>query len=273
MKKYLTIIGLLLLATVSISVAAGTQLQPASAKKPAVKPGLKSGERLVYIVKWNELAAAKVQLETDEADKKDGYRVELKIDTIGMAKEIVVVKDRFTAFINGETRLPYRAEREILEGPKSEQGTIVYDQEKHTATIGNEKPMSVPPQTHDIASLLWAIRNVDLKAGTTERLQALNSSDKKVFVTIIETGKSAAVKTGAGTFQAVELAVKLQDERQPSDKFAIRIWISDDARRLPVLITAQPPFGKVRMELTDIGNEEADEETTENSVVKKPDDR
>jgi hypothetical protein len=74
-----------------------------------------------------------------------------------------------------------------------------------------------------------------------------------MFATFVEVGKREEVTTAAGNkYQAVELIIKLQDQKdqkQTTDKYAIRMWVTDDAQRLPILVTAQPPFGKVRMEL------------------------
>ncbi|MEW6734921.1 MAG: DUF3108 domain-containing protein [Acidobacteriota bacterium] len=228
---------------------AGASKDDVAKAKPT--PVLLAGEQLTYLVKWNDLDAAKVIMQTEQAnsERAHAYRVEVKVDTVGVVKDIVTVKDRFIAFVDGRTLLPFRAERNILEGPKAEQGTTTFDQEKHLARVADAEAVPIAPQTHDIASLFWAIRNIDLRANRNEKIQAFNSGEKKMFATIVEVGENAEVKTAAGSFPAVQLAIKLQDQKQPSDKYAIRMWVTNDDRRLPVLITAQPPFGKVRMEL------------------------
>jgi hypothetical protein len=272
-RRLLSIFTILLISATSILAQQKAEAIKAEIKKAEIKEvigntGLQSGERLAYSVKWNDLAAAKVVMLTEEFnDKQDkGYRVEIKVDTIGMVKDIVQVRDRFIAFIDPSTRLPFRAEREILEGPKNEQEITTFDQDKHLAKIADNKAIDIAPQTHDVASLLWAIRSIDLKNGSTKKLQALNTGERKMFATIVDVGQREEITTSGGTFQAVQLTIKLQDQKQPSDKYSIRMWVTDDARRIPVLITAQPPFGKVRMELTD--STSTSEQSTSNSETK-----
>ena len=70
---------------------------------------------------------------------------------------------------------------------------------------------------------------------------------------MVEAGETSEISTTAGKFVAVQLTVKLLDQAQP-DKYAIRIWITKDLHRLPVLITSLLPVGKIRLELSEITN-------------------
>jgi hypothetical protein len=270
-RKIFTIFSTALLTCALL--LAGAQIRTtveAEGKSKAAAPTLQAGEKLVYSVKWNELAAAKVIMATERAaaDKvKDTYRLDVQVNTIGMVKDLVQVNDRFTAYVYAANGLPFRAERDIVEGPKVEQASVVYDQEKHTVTVADNKPIAILPETHDIASLFWAIRNIKLPSGATEKLQAFNSAEKKLFVAQIEVGQREDIATAAGKFSAIQYAIKLQDGKQLSDKNEIRMWVTDDERRLPVLITAQPPFGKVRMELSNQADSE-DEATGNNDSSK-----
>jgi hypothetical protein len=263
MNKRTSVILAVLFVSVGFLIAPLQAWQKAGLKEVRATSVVQPGERLTYSVKWNDLLAAKVVMTADQAgDKQYGnaHRVEVKVDTVGMVKDIIKVSDRFTAFLDPKTDLPFRAERDILEGPKTEQGFTLFDQDKHLATVADTKPVSIAPETHDIASLFWAIRNVDLKASANEKIHAFNSGEKKMFATFIEVGKREQITTSKGKYQTVQLVIKLQDQKpsadkqkplQPTDKYAIRMWVTDDAQRLPVLITAQPPFGKIQMELVE----------------------
>src|SRR5262245_40730049 len=66
-------------------------------------PRIKAGERLTYSVKWNDVKAAKVTMSAESAkDEKfgDSYRVEVDVKTIGVARDLIAVNDRFTAFLD-----------------------------------------------------------------------------------------------------------------------------------------------------------------------------
>jgi hypothetical protein len=266
MKKYSFILALALVISIfSFNLVHTTSLVFANntseeAKKVNSKTSstIKVGEKLNYTIKWNGLTAAKMSLETDKItkDKKDLYRFELKLATVGLARDLFQMNNSYTAFVDTLTELPQLVERNLSQGAKTEQSALIYDQEKHTVKIANEKPISILPNTHDLSSILWAIRSASLKPNG-EKIAIFNSSDKKTIFSQIETGKQEEISLAKGNFFARELIIKLEDqEKHFSDKYSIRVWVSDDEQRVPLLITAQPSFGKVKIELLSPESEE-----------------
>ncbi len=219
---------------------------------------IQTGEKLNYAIKWNGLTAAKMSLQTDKTtkDNKTFYRLELKLATIGLARDIFQMNNSYTAFVDATTELPRIVERSLSQGTKTEQSALIYDQEKHTVTIANEKPIDIVPNTHDLSSILWAIRSASLKP-EGEKIAIFNSGDKKTLFSQIEIGKREEITLAKKNSYVRELAVKIQDQEKVfSDKYVIRVWVTDDERRVPVLITAQPSFGKIKIELLDSESEE-----------------
>ncbi|MBL8152458.1 MAG: DUF3108 domain-containing protein, partial [Blastocatellia bacterium] len=236
-----------------------------TAKEAKTVYNFKNGEQLTYAVKWRDLRAAKVLLLTEQLSEKESlpanpYKVEVKIETVGVAKNLVEVRDSYVAYLNPETRFPYRAERDIVEGFKKEKGSVTYDQEKLVVVNENKDSFTLIDRSHDLASILWAIRAMDLKQGNTDKFEGFNTVEKKPFTTHVEVGKREEISTTAGTFSAVELIIKMQEGKKGiTDPYSIRIWLTDDEKRIPVLITAQPPFGQIKMELISSGDEEDEE--------------
>lgn len=261
MKKHSIILPIILLALIfSFNLIPITNLVSANNYFEETKKAgsiIQIGEKLDYLVKWNGLTAAKMSLQTDKItkDKKTLYKLDLKLATVGIARDIFQMNNSYTAFVDTATELPQVVERDLLQGTKSEQSTLVYDQEKHTVTFANDK-ISILPNTHDLSSILWAIRSASLKP-TGEKIAIFNSTDKKTIFSQIEVGKQEEVSLAKGVFSARQLIVKLEDqEKNFSDKYSIRVWVTDDERRVPLLITAQPSFGKIKIELLDPLSEE-----------------
>lgn len=262
--KRLSVIICAALLLASAAQAQRKSPRPVTAKvaEPAVVTTLKpyrfeAGERLFYAVSWNNLKAAKVTLTTEAVPL--GHKVEVRVETVGVARELFRIVDRFTAYLN-DSLLPVKAERDIQEGAKKELGEAIYDHEKRQVSIADEK-FPILPSTHDIASLFWALRSLDLKGGSA-RVEAFNTVEKRPFAVTVELGRHEEVKTSRGMVKAVELIIRLQENAKtpPTDKYTIRMWLTDDERRLPLLITAKPPFGVVNMELVSTGVAQ-DEET------------
>ncbi|MFY9226232.1 MAG: DUF3108 domain-containing protein [Blastocatellia bacterium] len=219
------------------------------------------GEKLNYAIKWNNLLAAKMSLQTEKATKenKPFYRLELKLATVGLARDLFELNNHYTAFVDTKTNLPTVVERQLQQGTKPEQSVLIYDQEKHTVKVANEKPITIVPKTHDLSSILWAIRTASLNP-EGERIALFNASDKKTSFIEVALGNVAEINSPSGKTTARELIVRLEDqEKVISDKYSIRIWVSEDKQRIPLLITATPSFGKVTIELL-----KSDEEETAN---------
>lgn len=222
---------------------------------------LQIGEKLNYAIKWNGLLAAKMSLQTEKATKenKPFYRLELKLATVGLARDIFELNNHYTAFVDTKTNLPTIVERQLQQGTKPEQSILIYDQEKHTVKVANEKPIAILPKTQDLSSILWAIRTASLNPDG-ERIALFNASDKKTSFIEVALGSLEEINSPTGKTTARELIVRLEDqEKVLSDKYSIRVWVSDDKQRIPLLITAKPSFGKVTIELL-----KSDEEETAN---------
>jgi len=178
MKKYLAVLLVLsfFLLPSSFFVSANNTFE--EIKK--VSSIIQIGEKLDYTIKWNGLTAAKMSLQTDKVtkDSKSVYRLELKLATIGLARDLFQMNNSYTAFVDTTTELPKIVERNLSQGAKTEQNALIYDQEKHTVTIANEKPIAIVPNTHDLSSILWAIRSASLKT-EGEKIAIFNSGDKK----------------------------------------------------------------------------------------------
>lgn len=222
---------------------------------------LQTGERLNYKIKCNDIATAKMSLQTDKITKEDKafFKLQLNLFTIGLIRDIFQMNNSYTAFVDTNLELPTLVENNISQAGKSQQTTITYDQKNHIVKISDQKPIAILPQTHDISSLLWAIRSASFKSNG-EKITFFNGLNQQISFLQLELATTQEIESLAmGKILARELVVKLQDKDKTfSDKYAIRIWLTDDERRIPLLITAQASFGKIRIEL--LANEENSEE-------------
>lgn len=231
-----------------------------SSSKPSVsslteRHKLTVGEKLSYSVKLNNVNAARYTIEV--ADKgnfhgQEGYQLNTKVETVGLIRKTMLeVNDVFITYLDPKTRLPFRAERDIKEGPKQETGTVLFDHKKLKANIDNgAKTVDLRKPTFDVPGLMWALRNLDFKGEKVQKLYGLDAKKGRVFSVEIERLGKETIAVGEKEIEAVQLALRLQDrEGKNSDEMQIRIWISNDAQRYPLLITANPPFGEIRVDL------------------------
>ncbi len=250
------ILGSLLLVQVTAQADKKTP-QPKDGK-PASATTIKEapfavGEQLTYEVSWSSfVVAGELTLETKErraVDGVDAYHVTAQAESVGIVSAVVYkVKDVYDSFLNATTLQPFRAEKNSRRGKKREQGVMVLDQQNGRATLEGGKELKIPQGTYDLASLLYAIRMIDLTPGKTQNFTLIE--DGKLYDLTVTVEGREKVGTKMGDFNTVRVSTKAAStNRSGKDPYRLNIYLTGDAERLPVLITATPAWGEVRVEL------------------------
>ena len=210
------------------------------------------GERLEYEVSWSSfLVAGELVLETKERrdfNGVDAFHVSALAQSVGLVNLTVLkVKDNYDSFINAATLQPFRAEKNSRRGKKREQGSIVLDQQNGKAVLADGRSIEIPQSTYDLASLLYAIRAMDLTQGKSRQFTLIE--DGKLYNLTAQVEGREKITTRTGKYDTVIISTRAAGERNSKDPYKLKIHITNDAQRLPVLIRAEPAWGEVRVEL------------------------
>lgn len=209
------------------------------------------GERLTYEVSWQDfLVAGELVIETKERrsyEGIDGYHVSAQAQSVGLVSMIgKKIDDGYESYIDSTTLLPFKAEKRVRHGNKRQQSSVTIDQEERTARMADGRSVKLPAETYDLASLLFAIRNMDLAPGKSRTFNLLE--DGKLYAIRIEPETKERITTQAGSFDTIKIATRMAD--RANDKlYNLRVYVTNDQRRIPVLITAEPSWGSVRVKL------------------------
>ncbi|MEK6322039.1 MAG: DUF3108 domain-containing protein [Acidobacteriota bacterium] len=214
-----------------------------------------AGERLSYDVSWADfIIAGELTIETDDRrsfNGVDGYHVTAQARSVGLVRGLALkVDDVYDSFINVATLQPFRAEKRSRHGKKQAQSSVIIDQEHRTARLAGGRTLEIPPDTYDLAGLIFAIRGMDLTVGKARTLTLLE--DEKLYTIKVQPEAREKVTTRAGSYDTVRIATSMARGRENDKLYNLRMYITTDARRLPVLITAEPSWGSVRVELTSV---------------------
>jgi hypothetical protein len=210
------------------------------------------GERLSYDVSWSDfIVAGELTLETKERrsiDGVDAYHVVAQAQSVGLVNAIVYkVNDLYESFLNAATLQPFRAEKRSRRGKKREESSIRIDQQGRTAQLADGRSLELPGETYDLAGLIYAVRAMDLAVGKPRAFTLLE--DNKLYSMQLEAEGREKITTRSGSYDAIRIGTKIVGNRD-KDPYKLRIYLSNDSKRLPVLITAEPSWGQVRVELT-----------------------
>jgi hypothetical protein len=206
-------------------------------------------------VSWADfITAGELTLETKDrrsVDGVDAFHVSAQAQSIGLVSVMAMkVNDVYESFLNAATMMPFRAAKSIRHGKKQDQGSMTLDQQKRTARLDDGRTIEIPPDTYDIAGLLFAIRGMDLIVGRTREFNILEEG--KLYKISVTPEAKEKVTTRAGTFETVRVATKSLSGGRESSLYNLKMFLTTDARRLPVMLTAEPSWGSVRVQLTSI---------------------
>ncbi len=176
---------------------------------------------------------------------RDGLFLSVKAATTGLAARLFVASDQIDSYLDPKALLPYRTILNLIEGKRSINQTITVNQDYGTATTDKGEKIEIPVGTHDYLSFFYAFRTFNLNPPRRNAISILvENKPKTLFITSLQ---REAIKLGEQKIAAIALSLTTDDSQ--SDKYQLRIWVSDDKRRLPLRITAVTEIGPLRADL------------------------
>jgi uncharacterized protein DUF3108 len=250
----------LILMMIALSLpAAMSQSRPVKSERAIAANALAprspfvAGEKLSYDVSWADfIVAGELTIQTDERrsfDGVDGYHVTAQARSVGLVSVLnLKVNDVYESFINASTLQPFRAEKHSRHGKRQSQSSVTINQQQRSAQLSGGRTLEIPPETYDLAGLIFAMRGMDLTIGKSHTFTVLE--DEKLYTISVHPEIREKITTRAGSYDTVRLATSMMKGRENDKLYNLRMYITSDPRRLPVLITAEPSWGSVRVELT-----------------------
>ncbi len=226
-----------------------------TAASRAAEPALRDGEALVYRVSWGiflhagdiKIAAEKKKTESGAAQLRDMTTTETK----GFAAALYTFAAHAEALLDTSSgRLLTNTEATKLPN-KETKTSVTFDYAKSTAAYVSETnpdrnaTLTVPPgDPLDLIMSLVQTRTWNLKPG--EQRDALVLFDNEFYELTIHADRYEEVETPLGTFNALVLVPRME-KTPPKGMFkrgsAVRVWISQDERKLPVKFQVDFKFG------------------------------
>jgi hypothetical protein len=223
-----------------------------STPPPSVPQSFPSQETLVYNIQWRLIDAGDARLTQDPKTSK------LRLESSGLVSKLYKLDDSYDLEMQGDFCAVSTA-LDALERSRHRETRVIYDYSKGKAnyverdllknTVMKTSEVEIPPCTHDIVGALYKLRTLKLEPGQSTQMAV--SDGKKSVSARIEAQQKEEVKTKAGTFNTTRYEAFVFGGTLFTRKAQLLIWISDDARRLPVQIRVRLsfPIGTINLEL------------------------
>jgi len=244
-------LGLLLLPG-----AFGAEEQIAASIQPRIE-ALNPGESLTYDISWSHIVTAgTATMEIKEGTLPDGKQVLRFIVTThsaGLVDTFYPVSDRLESVFDPGIMQPLKFSLNESHGKKTRRRELVFDHVNKTviSTLNEDPPETIiiPDQVQDALSSLYYLRtkqNIEFGKAT---IIEVHDSGKNWSVEVQTLGREK-VTTPAGEFATIKVRTFPTYEGVFMNKGEIFVWLTDDSRRVPVLMKSTISIGSIVSTLT-----------------------
>ncbi len=211
-------------------------------------------EKLSYKVEWRMVNAGTAVVTTNTTPT--GTFLQMHLHSAGLVSRLFRVNDNYTVTLN-EKLCAQSSKLLAEEGDKRRETNVVWkgnrsryeEKDLLKGTMALERELEVSTCVHDILGALTVLRKQTVELGQDFRLPV---SDGKKFVQArIQAQEKEKIRTPAGQFNAIRYEAFLFNDVIYKREARLFVWISDDARRLPVQIQVRMKFhiGTVTLQL------------------------
>jgi len=224
---------------------------------PQVKPvdgapvPFPSAETLTYNIEWRLIYAgsARVTLEPAALADQQKWHTSLHVESGGLVSKLYKLEDSYDVdmvdqFCAVATHL------DAVEGKRHKETKVAYDRSRgkadyierdlvKNATIKTAE-VDIPTCAGDIIGGLLKLRMLHLEPGQSTQIPV--SDGKKSVMARVDAQDREQIKVDSGTYNTIRYEVFVFNGALYPRKAELYVWLTDDARHLPVQVRARMSF-------------------------------
>ncbi|MEE9368307.1 MAG: DUF3108 domain-containing protein [Pontiella sp.] len=213
------------------------------------------GERATYKIQWGLLSCGSSTISCDEVelDGKALIRIRVEVKSNWLVSSVYPVDDTVNCYIDPETLLSVRLEKNTSEGNFICKDVLKLDRINNEASwfsTSQNISTNYPIQTDscDAVSFLYAFRQHSFKQNESRDFNiAVDSALHGISITAGKTGKKAIGKAGKENCRRYAVTPKRDDLFVR--KIPLAIWLTEDERKIMARMDVKVPIGKARIVL------------------------
>jgi hypothetical protein len=204
-----------------------------------------AGEKLVFSVQYGLVTAGEATLEVRNLAAiggKPAYRIVSDARTNDFFSKFFTVRDRYESYMDTTSLYSVRYEKHVREGKFKRDEAVDFDQIAHRA-VYKDKTVPIPPRTQDVLSAMYYVRTLPLEVG--QSIAIANHTDGKNYPLVVKVLGREHVKVDAGEFDCIIVEPILRGPGVFTQQGRLTVWLTDDRRRMPVLMKSKVAIGHV----------------------------
>ncbi len=212
------------------------------------------GEQLTYEISWLNITAGTAVMSVIAAGL-DGDRPLAKLVTTAQSRPAITrffpVDNRVESLLDPATLLPEHLIFKRREGKKKEDIEYWFHQQEGTVTAGKggtTETLEMPPGTHDIISCLYYVRStLSFQAGSSLAMNIYHDKKNRKVEVLVE--EIERVSGPWGEVESARVLVIMPFQGLFLNQGNIRVWFTNDDRRIPVRMKAKVIIGSIVADL------------------------
>ena len=220
-----------------------------------------AGETIRYKVHYGVINAGEAVVETagslEHVANRPCYKATVSGRTTGSFDFFLHVRDQWRAYIDTASILPLRSTRDIEESSYRKKEMVDFDQARNVVNVlqtHTKEPIhytfQVPKNVQELVSGFYYLRTLNydhMKPGEVIRVGGF--FDESAFNLEVTFKGHEIVTTKAGPIHVLKLVPKMPDNHLFRGEEAIKVYLSDDHNKIPVLFQAEMLVGAIKIDM------------------------
>jgi len=221
---------------------------------PAPARPIRPGEYLKFSVRYGFISAGDAYLEVPEVRKYDGrpvFTLRARAESNKFFSAFYKVRNQVESYWDTTGHYSHRYYESRHEGGYTEQNEIKFDYNRGEAIYTREnQSFAIPENCQDALSSFYFTRTQALTLGGSLVFD-YHASHRSQPIEVRVLGRQK-VDTPAGTFNCVVIEPVLGAAGVFKNQGRLVIWLTDDDRRLPVMMKSKVTIGAISVVLTEM---------------------
>jgi hypothetical protein len=220
---------------------------------PASAEPFRPGESLRFSVQYGPIHAGNAWLEVPDVEEWNGHRVwrlVARAESNSFFDKVYKVRNRIESLWDHDQRFSWRYFEDRHEGHYTANDTMFYEPDSSRMRYKNGQTFEVPGPVQDALSSFYTTRFLPLPVGGRVSFD-YHASRKTAPMEVRVLGREK-VKTPAGKFDCVVVEPLLKAGGIFKNKGRLVIWLTDDERRMPVLMKSKVAIGSIKVVLQEV---------------------
>lgn len=208
------------------------------------------GEKLTFDINYGFINAGFATVEVADVVEYNGrpaYRIVSRAQSNSFFSTFYKVDDRLESIMDAAGLFSWRFEKILREGSYKSDREFWFDQAEGQAFYEDDT-FEVPRYVQDVLSAFYYVRTQDLTVGSTIHIDHFDSG--KFYPLEVKIHKRETVSVAAGTFDCIVVEPLLQSVGAFKQEGQLKVWLTDDRLRMPVLMKSKVLVGSISAELT-----------------------